>query len=547
MKIGDLFVKLGLKKDEFSRGMKEAGGESKSLLSVIKGIGGGAKIAFAAVSAAVVGAIATVKELSKQNQVLGDTIGRFTAGMSAMFDTLKTSIASLNFSNLISDLREANRLARDLYDAQDAMGEINTSYNISLSRQLKHINELRVGLRNQNLTDDERIAKGKELLKIYEDLEKNRTRGQERVMEGTLDYYMQRVGVNMKDRTDSQLKAMRNKFTEFFEWLGTKEGEQYLQAAEQVNKNGGLNGYFGRTMMANATKAGKGDFARLAIGYSAEMGDENRLQVEKAIADYYHQEARYSEETLRIQQEINSIKAQRDRGSGGGGSSSSGGKDNLQMTLDRAMYRIEEVTEQQMEKLEQDLSDMNKSIKLEPIEIVPPDMSEWNEFYGEYEEGLNRAKELAAEFTKSVVGGFTDGIQELFDQMAGLEDFNPGRIISALLTPLADMAIHEGEILMASGLGIETLKDALGSLQGIGLVAAGASLIAIGAAAKSGLSALAQTGGRSTSTSTASASSGSSGVSTQDFNTELTVYVKGTIRGSDIVLSGQKTMNNWNR
>ena len=174
-------------------------------------------------------------------------------------------------------------------------------------------------------------------------------------------------------------------------------------------------------------------------------------------------------------------------------------------------------------------------------------MSEWDEFYGEYEEGLNRAKELAAEFTQSVVGGFTDGIQELFDQMAGLEDFNPGRIISVLLTPLADMAIHEGEILMASGLGIETLKDALGSLQGIGLVAAGASLIAIGAAAKSGLSALAQTGGRSTSTSTASASSGSSGVSTQDFNTELTVYVKGTIRGSDIVLSGQKTMNNWGR
>ena len=546
MKIGDLFVKLGLKNDEFSRGMKEAGGESKSLLSAIKGIGGGAKIAFAAVSAAVVGAIATVKELSKQNQVLGDTIGRFTAGMSAMFDTLKTSIASLNFSNLISDLREANRLARDLYDAQDAMGEINTSYNISLSRQLKHINELRVGLRNQNLTDDERIAKGKELLRIYEQLEKNPTRGRERIKDATLDYYMQRVGVNMKDRTDSQLKAMRNKFTEFFEWLGTKEGEQYLQAAEQVNKNGGLNGYFGRTMMANATKAGKGDFARLAIGYSAKIGDENRLQVEKAIADYYHQEARYSEETLRIQQEINSIKAQRDRGSGGGGGSSQG-RDTLQMTLDRALYRIEEVTEQQMEKLEQDLSDMYKSIKLEPIEIVPPDMSEWDEFYGEYEEGLNRAKELAAEFTQSVVGGFTDGIQELFDQMAGLEDFNPGRIISVLLTPLADMAIHEGEILMASGLGIETLKDALGSLQGIGLVAAGASLIAIGAAAKSGLSALAQTGGRSTSTSTASASSGSSGVSTQDFNTELTVYVKGTIRGSDIVLSGQKTMNNWGR
>ena len=75
---------------------------------------------------------------------------------------------------------------------------------------------------------------------------------------------------------------------------------------------------------------------------------------------------------------------------------------------------------------------------------------------------------------------------------------------------------------------------------------AGGALVAAGAAAKAGLKALAATGGKNTSTAASySGSAGSSG--TQSIQTELTVYVKGTIRGSDIVLSGQKTVNSWGR
>ena len=151
---------------------------------------------------------------------------------------------------------------------------------------------------------------------------------------------------------------------------------------------------------------------------------------------------------------------------------------------------------------------------------------------------------MADEFTESVVSGYADGIQTLTDQLFGLEDMNPAAVLQALLTPFADLAINEGKILMAAGLGIEAIKTALRDLNGPVAIAAGAALIAVGSAVKSGLAALAQAGG---SAGYASTYNGASGSGTQTFATEMTIYVEGRISGRDIVLSGQKTVNQWNR
>ena len=163
------------------------------------------------------------------------------------------------------------------------------------------------------------------------------------------------------------------------------------------------------------------------------------------------------------------------------------------------------------------------------------------------EAAMERWQEMVKQFGEAAISGFSDACQELMDQLMGLSEFNTGAIFQALLTPLADMAIKAGEIIMAEGVATEAAKSALETFgeTGWAAIAAGAALVAAGAAAKSGLKALASGGGRTTSTSTYSGSTGSAG--TQDIQTELTVYVKGTIRGSDIVLSGQKTVNSWGR
>lgn len=645
-KIGDLFVRLGLKKDEFSRGIKEAKRESSSFVDSLKNIGVKGKLAFAAVGAAIAGVIAAVKDLAKQNQSLGDAVRKTAAGLSAMWDTLKASIASLDFSNLIGNLREANKLARDLYDAQDALGEIGTAYNISLAQQLQHINELKIALRDQSLTDDERIAKGEELLRIYKALEQNPSRGLERAKDSTLDYYMQRMGVQMEGRTDAELAAMRKKYVEFFKWLGTKEGEVYNEAAKKVSRQiGGIDSKLGGTYMTNAANNGKAEYARLAVSYNDKIGDKDREKIEQAVVAYYQQEAKYSGETLRIQTQINSIKA---KGQTGGGATGDDEAAALQRIKESTMSQTELLQKRYDEQLamlqkhgkdttaltEKFQQDLVKAMSGKPQEgnllenvMMPTEVVEahYNELLGIFqkynlntdslnakhiallaeaqaeeeavfqeeenaleewsrtwieefakvndlnldpvmdelhqltertmveleiqEAQLEKAKEMAQEFQAAVVDGFADSCEVLMGQLMGLEETNTGAIVKALLDPLAKMAVMAGSIIMAEGIATIAAKDALISFgwTGWGAVAAGAALIAAGAAASAGLAALAKGGSSTTAASSGYSGGSSGGVSTENIETEMTIYVEGRISGGDIVLSGQKTLNNWNR
>ena len=193
--------------------------------------------------------------------------------------------------------------------------------------------------------------------------------------------------------------------------------------------------------------------------------------------------------------------------------------------------------------LQEDLRKMpNLDFELPEIEIDDEDF-EFN--LQTLMDDLQRAADFATEVKETITAGISDAIQELADQFAGLEQINPGRVLQALLTPLADMAIKEGEILVAQGIGVEACKEALEKLQGWPAIAAGTALIAIGAAAKSGLQALAQRGAGSTATTTYGGGSAASQV--QTIQTEMTVYVEGRVSGSDILLSGKKTQNNWSR
>ena len=110
----------------------------------------------------------------------------------------------------------------------------------------------------------------------------------------------------------------------------------------------------------------------------------------------------------------------------------------------------------------------------------------------------DRMNELAQDFVNSAVAGFSDGMQTIADSLV-MGDFNAGAFVAALLTPLADMAIRTGEVAIGIGIGIESIKKALTSLSGIGAIAAGVALIAIGATAKSLLKSAASGGGGGTS------------------------------------------------
>lgn len=167
----------------------------------------------------------------------------------------------------------------------------------------------------------------------------------------------------------------------------------------------------------------------------------------------------------------------------------------------------------------------------------------------EYQAWAARIREITQQLNEdlkaALVYGISDSLQMLTDQLFGLTEINPGAIFSALLTPLADTVVRAGELILAQGVAVEAFKDSLASLQGIPAIVAGTALISLGAAAKSGLQALANGGGATT---TAAAYSGSGGSSVSGIEaTELTIHVEGRLKGNDIVISGQKTIAAWGR
>jgi hypothetical protein len=102
-------------------------------------------------------------------------------------------------------------------------------------------------------------------------------------------------------------------------------------------------------------------------------------------------------------------------------------------------------------------------------------------------------------------------------------------------------------MLIAEGIAISAFKKALTDLDPAVAIGAGVALLAMGAALKSGIQKLgANAGGGGTAQ---SYSGGGSYGSNPELNYEstLTVEVVGKLNGSDIFLSGQKTLNKWNR
>lgn len=535
MKIGDLWVKLGLKKEEFDKGMKEAGNEvsgSGGLLGKIKGLKAGALAAWAAIGAA---AVAMADKFAHTSQRLGDQWDQTVAGMKGAWSTFISAINSTDFSGLGKRIADSFREARQLASLKDAEFEVTNSIELQKSAMKDELAILRVRMQNQKLSQKEREKAAQDYLDkiktIYDQEEKYRKR-----------YSIQAQNAFLTEAKVRETRSNREALQSFL--TSVAPDAEAVKALDDYKKAGYRFANESQKALLQAiqerTGASLGTLAKIADKYQSKNDKQAKELVDAIVAERAAAGA-FNEETRRVQTLANNAVT-----TGGGGKL----KETLEEALERAFANMDQVTDQQidryLDKFENDLEKEQGKIKFEPIEIVPPDLKEWDEFYTKYKDDLQRMQDLLADFRDAGIGGFTDAVQELANQFAGLEDINPGKVVQALLTPLADMAIKEGEILIAQGIGIEACKKALESLNGPVAIGAGLTLVAIGAAAKSGLAALAKSGASSTAT-TSYGSAGASAAQTQTIQTEMTVYVTGRLSGSDILLSGQKTQNNWNR
>lgn len=112
-------------------------------------------------------------------------------------------------------------------------------------------------------------------------------------------------------------------------------------------------------------------------------------------------------------------------------------------------------------------------------------------------ESLNGFADITDELAARINFALVDMTESFFTSLANIAFAGGGlsNVARGLLSTLADLAIQMGRIILSAGIGIEALKISLSSFTGVGAIAAGAALIAIGSAAKAALSSVGSSAG----------------------------------------------------
>ena len=544
-------VIIGADTKDFDKGAKSVkqgllglGKDAQEFGGAIQALSGKGVAAFAAVTAAVAGAIKIIKDLSQQNQALGDAWERTCAEMTGAFDSFKTAVANMDFTNLFTNMKEAGRLAKELYNAQDGLGEVQTSYNLSLARQQQTINQLRLDMADMSKSDEERVAAGQKLLKIYEDLEKNPTRALSNISDASLDVIANKLGYSMSGLSKEELDKTRKYVEQFFIWLGTEVGEGWNSAFGEAFADPAK---LMATTMA-AQNAGMSDAYRTMLwNYQANVGDKDRLAMEEAVVAYYNQEAKLSDETFKIRKQIQSIQnsgANADATAAEAAAKKAEAEWKKQQDL---LNKIAEVhakwaTIAEAGAITGGASPTFPGVITPTLTVLPQvDAEYWKETItaqlGDFTIGIgvkadtekihDITRELNSLLESSIVRT-SEIIGNLVGTLAGGGDAW-GDFKNAALSAFGDMAIAVGKIAIQVGLADAGIEAALSSGQWYVAVAAGAALVALGSAVKSSLSAVAN-GDYSAAGGGYSGSYGGVGSSGSDYETrEVKVYVTGTL------------------
>lgn len=552
-KLGDLFVRLGLKKQDFDKGINDAQKELKGFEAASGRMASVAAAAWAAVAAAVV---KFCKDAIKLTQKWGDEWNVTMAGIKGAYQSFVRQLSSgEGFSNLFANMREAARVARETAKALDEVFERSVSYSYQEADAKKYIEQQRMIMHDVSKSDAEREQAAQNIINKEKELGEVRWSIAKQKRDALSQEFEAQTGLNR-----AQQSYMLEQYNQNRDVI--KQAREYQAELDKINKQEARNAQGGQAahdyakQQRDALNARYSDQVR-NVAKLTKAYDKSNDELVKGLAEADVALINVETDTLRAQHRANSLLGRLTKEDSGGS-----GKTAIQTIVDDDITSLEklEAALERADRKRKALMESREDVVPMTVDVFGIDEgmadidAEMDEFFDVLHDNyvrLNDEKEkwqeLCAEFGDAVAGGFSDACQELMNQLMGLDDFNPGAVIKALLTPLADMAIKAGEIIVAEGVAVEAAKTALTSFAGLGAIGAGALLIAAGTAAKAGLAALAKGGATTATTASSSGASGTGGNSTQNIETELTIYVEGRLSGSDIVLAGQKTLNSWSR
>lgn len=543
-KIGDLWVKLKLKADEYKKGLDSAKGQTKSFSEGLKNLSAAAVAVWG-----VIGAAATkmALEFVKSSQTIGDAwdiaMTQISTRLQQIRAELNRGIAEGGFKGFVkaffsdNDGGDAWKAGKALSQANDAMTEIDYAFRLSMSQTQPKLHELYLKMMNTALSASDREAAAVDYRKTIEAIYEPRVKGLKDIMDKTVEQYLVIGGMDKSRYTASQtidlIKMMAsdpakvekeyNDFYQGYQSIGDKVSGNLVATMETYyNATNEMNSILKRADRTAQSMEHTGlDELIKKLGTSGEAMSEFRAQVteeaEVIAADEAFQsmsdpleefEKSHAEllDRLNHKQQIFADMSQ-----------------DAYAKAARAAYNYA-ISEQESMDIAQDAADT----AMESLE-----------------ERIQKADELNNMLAKAITSSISDSMQAFTDMLFGLSDADASDVLGALLQPFANTLTQLGEMLILEGSGIESFKESMASLDGPVAIAAGVALVALGAALSSGIKALGSSGGSSAMSSGSSATSNANSDTT--ISTEMTIYVKGKISGKDILISGDNAKKYYGR
>lgn len=546
-KIGDLWVKLKLKSDEYKKGLDEAKGKTRTFSDGLKSMSNMAVAIWAAIGAA---ATKMALDFIKSSQTIGDAWDIAMTQISTRLNQIRSefnrSFAEHGFFKGFwkafwddSGGEDALDVGKAMSMAQDAMTEIEYTFRINMAQTKPKLHELYLKMMNSALSATDREAAATDYRKQVENIYKPRVAGLKDIMDKTVQQYLVIGGmdknrystdktvelIKMMGSQPEKVEAQYNDFFKGYQSVGDKISGNLVNTMEAYyNATNEMNDMLKRAdkTAQSMQNTGLDDLIKKLGGKSDGMADFRAQVAEEAeaiAADDAFQKA--ADPLLEFENTHSEV-------------------------LDRLNHK-----QQVFADLVQDSYAQAARAAYEYAQQEQESMDLANEAAETAMEGLQRLEDMSVDIGDYLGNAFaasvSDSFQTLTDALTGVSDFDAGTLVSALLEPFANMAKQLGEFMMSTGTAILIAKKFAFTNPGA-MIAAGAALTVLGAALSSGIQAISNSLGSGGDASTSSASAGSS-TSTTDSNlsTEMTIYVKGKLSGKDIVISGDNARNYYGR
>ena len=539
-KIGDLWVKLKLKADEYKKGLDDAKGQSKTFAEGIK------KLSTAAVAVwGMIGAAATKMALDfvKSSQTMGDAWDIAMTQISTRWQQIRAElnrgIAEGGFKGFVkaffSDTGEgaAWEAGKALSQAKDAMTEIDYAFRLSMAQTEPKLHELYLKMMNSALSASDREAAAVDYRKTVETIYAPRVKGLSDIMQKTVEQYLVIGGMDASRYSASQtidlIKMMGsdpakvekeyNDFYKGYQSIGDTVSANLVATMEAYyNATNEMNSILKRADRTAQTMQSTGlDDLIKKLGTAGDAMTAFRTQVSEEA-----EVMASDDEFQRINDPLEDFE-----------------KSHADI-LDRLSHK-DQVFADLVQKAFKEASEATENYKTETQNAL----DQADEAAQKLQKNQEKVAELNKSLSDAITTGLSDSVQAFTDMLVGLEDADASSILSALMQPFANTARQLGEMLVAQGVAVEVFKESLATLQGAPAIAAGAALIAMSAAISSGIKALGASAGSSSAMSSGGSSAGTPSTST--INTEMTIYVKGKISGRDILISGEKSKKYYSR